>query len=209
MNIPGSVFTLIIIRHGQTNWNKEERYRGRFDIALDEIGLRQSGATGVALKNLNVSAIYTSPLKRAIQTASAIANATGRSVISSDGLIDIDYGEWQGLKPAEAAAKDSELYTRWMESPHTISFKLGESLRSVEDRVSKVVDVIIQKHPNEVVAMVSHKVVCKVMVCHLMGLDLSHFWQIEQDLCALDIFENRFNSFIATRLNDTCHLRNI
>ncbi len=209
MSNPTSALRLVLVRHGQTDWNKEERYRGRFDLSLDKTGLQQAEATGLALRKFNIAAVYTSPLKRAVQTASAIANNVHQPLFTLEELIDIDYGEWQGLTPAEAAARDGALYNRWLKSPHMVSFRQGESLSTVKDRVTTALARAEARHQNETVAMVSHKVVCMVLVCHLLGLDLSHFWQVEQDLSAINLFENRNNVFIATRLNDTCHLKGL
>lgn len=209
MSVPTGAFRLALVRHGQTDWNKEERYRGRFDLSLDETGLRQAEATGLALRKFNIAAVYTSPLKRAMQTASAIADAIERPLFTSEELIDIDYGQWQGLTPAEAADQDGALYQEWLESPQTVSFCKGESLGTVEKRVSAALAKAMARHPNETVAMVSHKVVCKVFVCHILGLDLSHFWQVEQNLSAINLFEHRNNAFVATTLNDTCHLKGL
>jgi broad specificity phosphatase PhoE len=97
----------------------------------------------------------------------------------------------------------------WADSPHLVSFPKGESLAEVRERVSSAVLKLMQEHTEETIAIVSHKVVCKVLVCHLMGLDLSHFWKIEQDVCAINVFESRNNLLVASKINDTCHLHHL
>lgn len=91
---------IILVRHGQTKWNVVERFRGRSDIPLDETGLAQAEALGLRVpRNFKPDAIYTSPLTRARQTAEAIAKRCGIPCRDHPGLVDIDYGQWQGLTP--------------------------------------------------------------------------------------------------------------
>ncbi len=94
--------TLILVRHGQTDWNRVERSRGRYDISLNSTGLEQARRIAQRLaKRWNPAAIYSSPLSRAIQTADAIALACNQKVMPEAGLTDIDYGAWQGMSPME------------------------------------------------------------------------------------------------------------
>ncbi|MBI4332616.1 MAG: histidine phosphatase family protein [Chloroflexi bacterium] len=204
-----AIFRIILVRHGQTDWNKEERFRGRFDIELNETGLKQAELAGQALLRLDVAAIFASPLKRALKTGEIIAARTGKPLSVTDGLIDIDFGEYQGLNSAEAKTKDETLWRKWLDSPQLVSFPGGESLASVEERVRLTIGKAREQQPGKTVVMVSHSVVCKVMVCHVIGLDLSHFWQIDQATGALSVFEERNSQLVASRINDSCHLKEI
>ena len=130
-------------------------------------------------------------------------------MLVADDLIDIDFGQFQGLTSAEARAKDETLWRTWVQSPHLVTFPQGESLAVVRERVRSAIDKAGDQQPGKTVVMVSHSVVCKVMVCHITGLDLSHFWQFDQGTGALSVFEVRNNMLIASRLNDTCHLQGL
>ncbi len=198
---------LVVIRHGRTEWNRVERFRGRADIELDEVGMKQAEATAGRIAEWQVSAIYSSPLRRALATAEVLARRFDLEVKSLPGIIDIDYGEWQGLSPDEAAARDDGLYSRWLKSPHKVKFPGGESLAGVRKRAASAVDGLITQHPKETIALVSHKVVCQILILSLLGVDNSHFWQIAQDVCAVNLFEIRGGVPSALLLNDTCHLR--
>lgn len=91
---------IVLIRHGQTEWNRLERFRGRADLSLNEVGLAQAEATARRIAAAwPASAVYSSPLKRAMETAKIIAEALALAVQPLAGLMDIDYGEWQGLSP--------------------------------------------------------------------------------------------------------------
>ena len=200
---------LIVVRHGQTEWNRVERFRGRADIGLDEVGIRQAEAAAARIIDWEVSAVYSSPLRRALTTAEILAQPFGLQVKPLPGIIDIDYGEWQGLSPEEAIARDGGLYSKWLNRPHKVKFPGGESLAEVRERAASAVDGLIAQHPKETVVLVSHKVVCQILILSSLGLDNSHFWQITQDVCAINLFEVRGSIPSALFLNDTCHLKGL
>ncbi len=199
----------ILVRHGQTAWNRKERFRGRADLLLNETGLRQAYAAALYLKDRRVAAIYASPLKRTLETAQVIANQMGLPVHPLEGLIDINFGSWQGLTTEEAAKQDSELYKTWLEHPHKVRFPGGERLADVRERVKAAVEELAARHPNQTVLLVSHMVVCKVLLCAMLGLDSSHYWQVGQDMCAINAFEIREGVPTVTLVNDTCHLKGL
>jgi len=202
---------LIIVRHGQTAWNEGEgeRLRGRADLDLDEAGLRQAAAAATRLTKWGVAAVYSSPLRRAMRTAETLAKPRGLQVQPLEGLIDIDYGRWQGLSLREAEADDPGLYTLWLDNPHLVTFPGGEGLEQVRSRATAAVETVVSRHPEQTVVLVSHKVVCKVLLCHLLGVDNSHFWQIHQELCAINVIEMEKDSPLIMLLNDTCHLKGV
>jgi broad specificity phosphatase PhoE len=199
----------ILVRHGQTEWNRVERFRGRADLSLDETGRRQAEAAALRLKGEKIAAIYSSPLKRTIETASILARQLKLPVQPFEGLLDIDFGSWQGLSPEEAAQQDSQLYKKWLEHPDEVSFPNGESLDIVRQRVVSGVEDVASKHHDQTVVLVSHKVVCQVLMCAMIGLDNSHFWQVRQDVNAINIFELRDGAPLVMLVNDTCHLKNM
>lgn len=200
---------IILIRHGQTEWNRAEKFRGRADLALDETGVRQAKAAAERIANWPVSAFYTSPLKRALMTTQILASPFNLPVQPLSGLLDIDYGRWQGLSPEEAAAQDRNLFARWLEYPHQVQFPEGESLQDVRSRAVAALDSVLEDHKDKTVVLVSHMVVCRVLLCAVLGLDNSHFWQVAQDVCAINILEEKDGALVVTLTNDTCHLKNL
>ncbi len=197
----------ILVRHGQTEWNRVERFRGRLDIQLNETGVRQAEAAGRALANAGIVAIYTSPLSRAYQTAQAIGVALGLSPIPIEGLVDFDFGDWQGLSPQEVEARYPGLHQQWLTDPANVRIPGGETLQDVRRRVVESLGELISRHPDQTVALVSHKVVCKVILLAILDLDNSHYWRLEQDNAAISSFEHGRGGFVLTSMNDTCHLR--
>jgi broad specificity phosphatase PhoE len=199
----------LLLRHGRTEWNREVRFRGRADLSLDETGHRQAEAAAERVAGWRIVGLYSSPLKRAQETARAVAQRLGLPVQISQGLIDVDYGSWQGLSPQEAAARDGSLYRLWMEEPHHARFPQGESLAEVRERGLATLEELSAKHEEETVLLVSHQVVLKVLLCAALGLDNSHFWQVEQDVSALNIVEKSQGNLRVALLNDTCHLKGL
>lgn len=198
---------IIVIRHGRTEWNRVERFRGRTDLELDEVGVKQAEATAGRVVEWTVSAVYCSPLKRTVTTAHIIAQRLHLEAKPLPGIIDINFGDWQGLSPEEAAANHGSLYTMWLESPHLVKFPGGESLDEVRQRAAAAVADLVKQYPDGTIALVSHRVVCQILILHFLGLDTSHFWQIGQDVSAINVFEVKDSHPYARLLNDTCHLK--
>jgi broad specificity phosphatase PhoE len=196
---------IIIARHGETDWNVGEVFRGRLDVGLNETGLAQAEALGQHLAGMNVEAVYSSPLKRALDTARSVAVHHDLEVSVAQGLVDFNYGAWQGLTHQEVKERYAELYRRWLAEPHLVTMPDGESLDDVAERARHVVENVADSHKGTVV-LVSHRVVNKVLTCSLLGLDNSHFWNIRQDVTGTTIFEYEDGLFILTRHNDTSHL---
>ena len=199
---------IILARHGETEWNVQEIFRGRIDIALNETGIKQAELLAEYLRHLKIEAIYSSPLKRALKTAEVIASHHKLDIEIAPGLIDLDFGKWQGLTHQEVKDKYKELYTEWISCPDKVKIPAGESLNDVRKRATAVVDEVIAKYEGTVV-LLSHRVVNKVLICALLGLDNSHFWNIRQDTCGITTFTYENERFILTKHNDTSYLRAI
>ena len=197
---------IILARHGETEWNVAEVFRGRIDIELNETGVRQAELLAEYLKGVNIDAVYSSPLRRALNTAEMIAGYHKLEVEITPGLIDCNFGQWQGLHLQEVKDRYKELYAQWIKNPHLIQMPDGETLSGVRERALAVVNGVVAKHKGTVV-LVSHRVVNKVLICALLGLDNSHFWNIRQDTCSLTTFTHENEQFILTRHNDTSYLR--
>ena len=197
---------IILVRHGETEWNVAEVFRGRIDIELNQTGIKQAELLAEYLSKVKIDAIYSSPLKRALTTAEIIASYHNLDVEITPGLIDFDYGEWQGLPHQEVKDKYKELYAEWIKNPHLIKMPAGESLDEVRKRATGVIDNVIAKYEGTVV-LVSHRVVNKVLICALLGLDNSHFWNIRQDTCGITTFIYENERFILTKHNNTSYLK--
>ena len=199
---------IILVRHGETEWNVAEVFRGRIDIELNETGIKQAELLAEYLSGVKTDAIYSSPLKRALKTAEVIAGYHKLGVDIVPGLIDFDYGKWQGLSHQEVKDKYKKLYAEWISHPDRVRMPAGESLDDVRERAVAVVDDAVGRYKGAVV-LVSHRVVNKVLICALLGLDNSHFWSIKQDTCGITNFTYEKGRFILTKHNDTSYLKPI
>ena len=197
---------IILVRHGETEWNVQQVFRGRIDIELNETGLRQAKLLAEYLSGVNIDAVYSSPLRRALKTAEVIASPHKLEVKIAPGLIDFDFGKWQGLPHHEVKQRYRELYTEWIKNPHLIKMPDGENLNDVRERALKVVDEVVAKHGGTII-LVSHRVVNKVLICALLGLENSHFWNIRQDTGGTTTFAYENGRFTLTKHNDTSYLR--
>ncbi len=200
--------TIILVRHGETEWNVEEVFRGRIDVELNETGIREAELLARFLSDFRITAIYSSPLKRALQTAEIIANHHDIEVKIAPELIDFDFGEWQGLSRQTAADRYRQLYSEWLKNPHLVSIPAGESLDDVRRRAIRLVDSLLAKYEGTI-ALVSHRVVNKVLICALLSLDNSHFWNIWVDTAGITMFTYENGRFVLIKHNDTSFLKPI
>ncbi|OGO43074.1 MAG: hypothetical protein A2Z05_03965 [Chloroflexi bacterium RBG_16_60_22] len=197
---------IIIARHGETDWNASETFRGRADVALNETGERQAARLGEYLAGEKIDFIYSSPLQRAVKTAQAIAAPQNLEVNVVSNLVDIDYGEWQGMSRREVEEKYPEPYRDWLDLPEQVRIPGGESLEDVRSRVWPFVEDAVMLCGEGRLVLVAHRVVNKVLICALLGLDNSHFWNVRQDTGALTRFSLEGGRLVLTSHNDTSYL---
>lgn len=200
--------TLILVRHGQTVWNHENRFRGRTDLSLDEVGKAQAEVTARHIAaHWSPDAIYCSPLLRARQTAERIAVPLGLHERPHLGFLDIDYGAWAGLTPDEVRAQQwDQALDRWYAHPQDAPIPGGESLKTVQLRAMGALHEVVARHAGGTIAIVSHTVVNRVLLVGILDLSLDYFWRLRQDVCAINrlIFDGRYYTLVT--MNDTCHL---
>ena len=199
---------LILARHGETMWNVEKVFRGRADVGLDDVGIKQAELLGKYLSNWELEAIYASPIRRALETANIVARYQKVSVRIAEGLTDFDFGEWQSLSEQQVRRLYPDLFNEWHNNPDKVRMSGGESLEDVRRRAVEVVNDIVSRHQGNVL-LVSHRVVIKVLICCLLGLGNSHFRNINQDIGGITIFDYVDGRFVLTRHNDTSHLRDL
>lgn len=197
---------VILIRHGQTDWNVEPRFRGMADIPLNEAGVAQAEALARRLASEPIAAVYSSPLRRAIQTAEIIARPHGLPVEPAQGFASADYGRWEGMLVAEVARQHPDLYDLWLHHPERLQFPGGENLDQVRDRAFRALMEILPRHPDQRIVVVSHQVVTRTLLCAVLGLSTAHYWRLGQATACLNRFTYGEGEFRLVTLNDTCHL---
>jgi broad specificity phosphatase PhoE len=199
--------TFLLVRHGQTELNLAERFRGRSEAPLNETGLAQAEAVARRIAaGWKPAAIYTSPLSRATQTSDAIARACGITLQLEPGLIDIDFGDWQGLSFNEARQRWPQEIENWRYRPHQCQIPNGESLGDVSRRAMEAIHHLGKRHPDDTIVLVGHTVTNQLLLLGILDLGIDHFWRLRQGNCALNVIEFREGAYILASMNDTAHL---
>lgn len=163
-----------MVRHGETDWNRRNRIQGWNDIPLNSAGMKQADRTARQLAGMNIAAVYSSPLMRALQTAERISGKHGLEPVIVDEFRELHQGVWEGLDVAEAKKRFPASYRKWLASPLENRPPGGESVAEVRDRVIKAYSRIIGEHPGgRTICIVSHKVVISIIKCVRLNRDLN------------------------------------
>jgi probable phosphoglycerate mutase len=207
--VTGCPTRLLMLRHGQTEHSAQRRYSGRADLPLTELGERQAAAAAARLATADdVAAVASSPLLRARRTAQPVADALGVPLIIHDGLIETDFGAWEGLTFAETSARDPELHTRWL-TDTSVAPPDGESMDAVHRRVRRARDQLIAEHGAATLIVVSHVTPIKSLLRMALDAGPSLLHRLHLDVASLSIAEFYVDGPATVRLvNDTGHLTN-
>lgn len=163
---------LLLVRHGETAWNRAGRYQGQSDVPLNATGRRQAAALAAQLRSEPLAAVYASTLRRAYETAAPIAAAHGLAVVRDARLNEIHQGAWEGLRPAEIARRWATLHALWERDPFGVCPPAGETIEEVRARVLAAVADIARAWPGRTVCVVAHKASLAIIKSYALGLPL-------------------------------------
>jgi probable phosphoglycerate mutase len=198
---------LFLIRHGSTELSAEDRFAGATDVALSSEGFQQVERLSRRLSDDRLTAVYSSPLRRTLDTARTVARPHGLVPIAREGLREIDHGRWEGLTRAEVEARYADEYARWERDPFTFAPDGGECGLDVMARALPVIRRIVEDHPDENVAVVSHKATIRLVISSLLGFDARGYRdRLDQAPASLSILD--FRDPVRARLmlfNDVTH----
>lgn len=198
---------IILTRHGHVDWIAPERFRGRAELPLSALGQRQVQALARRIaESWPVAAIYHSSLSRCVDTAAAISLSTGATAQALDGLVDIDYGQWQGMTHEEVAQRWPDEHRLWRAAPDLASIPGGESLADVLARGTRLLREVIARHAGQTLVLVGHDSINRVLLLQCLGLPLSAYWRLKQDPCCVNEILVEDAGFTLQRLNETYHL---
>lgn len=197
---------LILVRHGETDWNSAAIFRGHEDVRLNAVGIAQADAVAEALASRVFEAIYSSPLKRSLVTATRIAIPHQIDVHVNQGFVDVHYGTWQGLKESTVKQKNPKAYERWINTPTKMKFPGGDSMKKSWKRVNSALRELLATHGLGTVVIVSHRIPLKFMTAYLLGTGFEGFPSVKHDPCAISIFSVEERDYKPIVLNDTRHL---
>jgi broad specificity phosphatase PhoE len=162
---------IILIRHGETDWNIEGRYQGQADPPLNSRGILQAQQLAEEVKNSAIEILYTSPLRRAKQTAQILSEALGIPEINEPRLMEIHQGDWQTRLRSEIESLYPEVFKNWETNPWQTTPPGGENLSEVQTRVSAAINDIILKHNQQKIGLVTHRIPIALIKVQYQAMD--------------------------------------
>jgi phosphoserine phosphatase len=202
----------LLVRHGETDWNRAGRFQGQIDVPLNDRGREQSQGAADFLRDVSIDFAYTSPMARPRETAEIILQGRdGVSLSLQPDLQEIAHGLWEGKLESEIEAEFGKELTDWRSKPEIVQMPEGENLKDVWDRSTANWQAILRElgNVNKTGLVVAHDATNKVLLCYLMGLNLPDFWKIKQGNCAVTVvdYQNGIDRPpILQSLNITSHL---
>lgn len=201
--------TVYLTRHGQTEWNSRGRMMGRADEDINELGRAQAARLAARMEKLRLDAVYTSPLTRALTTGAIIGKSHGLTPRPVPGLIEINYGDWEGLYRKEVALKWPELNKRMHDNPGGLAFPGGETFDQLEVRVVGAFNEVVNAEEGKDVLVVSHQGILKVLVAQLLDISYRDWNKFEvQNTSYTKLTVDKGHIHFIT-LNDISHLEGI
>lgn len=195
---------LILIRHGETLWNKEGRIQGTSDIELSAVGMEQARLLALSLKDQHIYAIHASPLKRALKTAEIINEFHHKKIQTHQGLMEMDQGDFEGFSFKELMAGQKDFLNKWIADPAAVQIPNGESLTGLQDRAWRAMETIINKEENALV--VAHNFTIAAILCRLRNISLSEFRSTCVGTASKTIVRLQGGEAVIEALNDRSHL---
>ena len=198
-----------LIRHGETHWNVEQRILGATDIGLTETGRLQARALREAFSDRPIHAVYSSDLSRAYQTAEILAAPHHLEVRTHTGLREMNQGELEGMTFEELRDQRPEFLESWRQDPSTVVIPGGESLIQLQERAWSALKEVVESHPGDTIALVSHNLAIVAALCRLLGLSLSRFRQLRQGYTGVSLLEYGKLGWAVHSMNVMTHLHGV
>ncbi len=196
---------VFLVRHGETDWNREGRFQGQMDIPLNGTGLVQARSVAEALKDVSLDRIVTSPLSRARETARPLAEVKELRAELSEGLIEIGHGLWEGRTYGEVEAEWPGRLEAWHTRPETVVMPGGESLEDVQNRAWPAL-LRIAEGKGENIAVFTHDAVLKVLLMNVLDCPLSSFWKFQLANGSITLLEQSEKGWRIPLMGEAGHL---
>lgn len=197
---------LMLVRHGQTEWNVQRRFQGQSDVPLSDLGKRQAELIAERLANMQIDAVYASDLNRAWETARIIVNKKTLELLSEPRLRELKFGVLEGLTFEEAEARHPEMIAAWLDDFNNTP-QGGETITAFNTRIVTLLDDLIVKHKEQTVLLVGHGGSLSEILRVVLGLSREKRWYLEMENASLTEVSIDDGYVALKRLNDTCHLR--
>lgn len=198
---------LFVIRHGETEVTQEDRFAGSGDQPLSATGRDHVCGLSTRLSAFHLDAVYSSPLRRAVETANIIAEPHGVLVSTVDDLLEINHGHWEGMTRAEVQQNYPDEYAAYESDPLDFHAEGGEPAREVAKRAVPAMQAIVRAHPNQQIALVSHKTTNRLLIGYLLGIDLRRYRELlgQRPACLSVLDFSTESQAMLSLLNDVSH----
>lgn len=198
---------LYIIRHGETDWNREHRTQGcGNDLPLNQKGIEQAIKLAKRFESIPVDEIYSSDLKRALQTAQELSRTTSAGITTCETLREMNFGCWEGLTFNEISSRYNSIYEIWRDRPSEAVIPRAERLIDIQKRALPTIHEILLRHGGKNIVIVTHGITAKVLIASMLGIDISMYNRIRLDNTSISILDVYDKYSVLALLNDTCHL---
>ena len=215
-NIPSKIgdSRIFLVRHGETNWNKEGRFQGQIDIPLNDNGKDQALKTFKYLREINFNKAFSSSMNRPYETAQIILKKHQNLKITKiNALVEIGHGLWEGKLEEEIKENWPTLLKKWHDKPEEVIMPEGESIKDVSERsVQAFEEICSSQKDNDLTLVVAHDAVNKTLICNILGINYSNIWMIKQGnggITVIDVFDDPKKDNVISALNITTHLGGI
>ena len=197
---------LILVRHGQTEWNAGGRYQGQSNVALSDTGRKQAKFLAERFPVKQLDAIYTSDLDRAKETAECVGEKLCVSVYPEEAFRELSFGDWEGLTYQEISLRWPEEAKKLFTAPDELSIPNGETFRELQKRALDKIHLLYEKHIDQTVAVFAHGAINKTILAGLMHIPLHYLWSLRQDNTAVNILRLDDGYVMVELINSTSHL---
>jgi alpha-ribazole phosphatase len=197
---------LILVRHGQTEWNAGGRYQGQSNVALSDTGRKQARFLAERFPVRQLDAIYTSDLDRAKETAECVGKRLGLTVCPEKAFRELSFGDWEGLTYQEISSRWPEEAEKLFTAPDELVIPHGETFRDLQKRALDKIYSLYEKHIDQTVAVFAHGAINKTILAGLMHIPLHYLWSLRQDNTAVNILRLDDGYVMVELINSTSHL---
>ena len=198
---------LVLVRHGETDWNKLGKFQGHHDTALNSRGAAQARETAQAVAQWKHSAIFSSPLLRTMQVAREISQLSGMPVVQVPGFRELSLGDLEGVTGEEMRAGWPHFYAAWRDDPASVVMPNGESLADLQERAwGSLVELERAHAEDDALIVVSHNFAIRSMIGKTLGMPLTNFHRMRLSLSSISIIESDHRGWRLVSYNSTSHL---
>ena len=195
-----------LVRHGQTVWNRDRLFQGQSDVELTDLGKTQSRLVAEEVLGFGPESVYTSPLSRTRYIADFIGEGIDKDIIEVPGLLELNLGLLEGKTGEDLRKNWPEIIENWRGHPSKVEMPSGESFLQLHQRASHALNSLVESETKDVIVLVSHNFVIKVLLCGILGLSVDALHKIHVDLASISTIQIDNTGSSLVSLNSTCHL---